>query len=329
MIGRLCAVVVLCGLLCAGGCGIEEINRAAVRTSLSGERDRQLALETLGRLPEEAQDYKIGPSDVLEVGVFQWELSEETKTLAVRVSQEGTVSLPLVGDLYVAGKTVHEVRVMIEDALKDGDLILNPRVSVVITEFRSKRVAVVGAVRDPGVYTLRQNVTRLLDIVSLAGGLSDTAGQYLHVVRTREGGQEKQVITVDLYDLLELGDLTLNVVVTNGDVVSVPVAPKFFVYGYVAKPGAYDLKRNTTALEAVATAGGLQSPVAAPSACVLRRNGEEISVDLTEIAGGDAPDIYLQANDVLDVRSTFLRKTALVLWEGVQSLFHVGYSLNR
>jgi len=329
MIGRLCAAAVFCGLLCAGGCGIETVNQAAVRASLSGAGDRQLALETLARLPEEAQDYKIGPSDVLEVGVFQWELSEETKTLAVRVSEEGTISLPLIGDLNVAGKTVQDVRGMIEDALREGDLILNPRVSVVITEFRSKRVAVVGAVRDPGVYTLRQNVTRLLDIVSLAGGLSDTAGQQLHVVRTREGGQEKQVITVDLYDLLELGDLTLNVVVAHGDVISVPVAPKFFVYGYVAKPGAYDLKRNTTVLEAVATAGGLQSPVAAPSACVLRRNGGEIPVDLAEIAGGDEPDIYLQAHDVLDVRSTFLRKTFLVIWEGVRSVFHVGYTLNR
>ena len=319
--------------LLVGGCGsgARRVDEAALRASLSTPLDRQLALQTLVRLPEGSVDYRIGPSDVLEIGVFQWELSEETKTLAVRVSQEGTISLPLVGDLSVKGKTVREVRMMIEKVLRDGDFIKNPRVSVVIREFRSKRVAVVGAAKDPGVYTLRENVTRLLDILSLAGGVMSTAGQQLHVVRTQEvnGRAEKQVITVDLHDLLVLGDLTLNVVLADGDMVNIPTAPKFFIYGYVNSPGAYDLNRRTTVLEAVATAGGLDRPMASATYCILRRNNEEIPIDLVDIADGDEPNYYLQANDVLEVRQTFLRKAGLLLWEGIRSILHVGYSLNK
>jgi len=322
-----CLAAVVAG--CASG-SARRVDEAAIRASLSTARDRKMALETLAHLPEQSVDYRIGASDVLEVGVFQWELSEETKTLAVRVSQEGTVSLPLVGDLKVTGKTVREVRMMIEEALRRGDFIKNPRVSVVIKEFRSKRIAVVGAVKDPGVYTLRTNVTRLLDILSLAGGLAETAGQHLYVVRSKgtKQGKQKQIMTIDLYDLLTVGDLTLNVVLTDGDVVNVPVAPKFFVHGYVTNPGAYDLKRRTTVLEAIAMAGGLDRPSASPGACVLRRQNREIKIDLVKIADRKAPNYYLRADDVIEVRQTTGRKIVLVLWEGLKSIFHIGVSVN-
>lgn len=322
----------VCLILLVAGCGgLQKLDEAAMRASVSSARDRQLALETLVRLPEQAVDYRIGASDVLEVGIFQWELSEETKTLAVRVSQEGVVSLPLIGDLTVKGKTVREVRVTIEKLLQDGDFIKNPRVSVVIKEFRSKRIAVVGAVKDPGVYTIRENVTRLLDMLSLAGGVAETAGQQLYIVRTRgvNGKKEKEVITVDLHDLLVMGDLTLNAVLADGDVVNVPMAQKFFVYGYVNKPGAYDLKRRTTVLEAIALAGGLARPMASPSYCVLRRGDREMAIDLGSIADGNEPNYYLQPDDTIEVRSTFLRRVCLALWDGVRSIVHVGYTLNN
>jgi polysaccharide export outer membrane protein len=316
-------------LVLVGCAGTREVNEAAL--SLSTDRDRQLALETLDRLPEEPQDYRIGPSDVLEVGVFQWEMAEQTKTLSVRVSEEGIISLPLIGDLNVKGKTVREVRVMIEKALQQGAYIKDPRVSVVIQEFRSKRISIIGAVKDPGTYTLRQNQTRLLDMLSLCGGLSETAGQHLHVATTRGAApkKERSLITVDLHELLVRGDLALNMVLQDGDVISVPLAQKFFVYGYVQRPGAFDLKRRTTVLEAIAMAGGLDSPMAAPGNCVLKRGDDEYVLDLTDIARAKAKDPFLKPNDIVDVRSTFFRKSFLVLWEGVRSIFHVGYTLNN
>jgi len=329
--------LVLCCLafLVAGCSGAEKVNQAAdraskERASLSSERDRELALGTLARLSEQAVDYRIGASDVLEVGVFQWELAEETKTLAVRVSQEGLISLPLVGDMNVKGKTVSQVRKGIEAGLRDGNFIKNPRVSVVIKEFRSKRIAVVGAVKDPGVYTIRQNVTRLLDILSLAGGVAETAGQRLQIVRTSSGDKgAKEVITVDLHELLKKGDLTFNVVLADCDVVNVPLAQQFFVYGFVQRPGAYDLKRRTTILEAIATAGGLQRPMASPTYCVLRRDNKEAEVDLVAIADGEEANWSLRPGDVIEVRSTVLRRVGLAMWQAVTSIVHVGWTVNN
>jgi polysaccharide export outer membrane protein len=326
---------VCCLAVLVAGCSgaqkkVENAANRANRASTSSDRDRQLALETLARLPEQKVDYRIGASDVLEVGVFEWELSSETKTLAVRVSQEGVVSLPLVGDLVVKGKTVRDVRVMIEKRLKDGKVIINPRVSVVIKEFRSKRIAVVGAVKDPGTYTIRQNVTRLLDILSLAGGVAETAGQRLQVVRTSSSGDgAKEVITVDLHELLKKGDLTFNVVLADGDVINVPLAQQFFVYGYVQRPGAYDLKRRTTVLEAIAISGGFDRPMASPSYCMLKRGKEEIDIDLVAIAEGEKPDYYLRPDDIVEVRCHPLRRVGLILWQGVTSIVHVGWSLNN
>ena len=325
-------VLLFCLALFVAGCsGAEKVDDAALRASVSTTQDRQLALETLAQLPDQAVDYRIGASDVLEIGVFQWELSEETKTLNVRVSQEGIISLPLIGDLKVKGKTVRDVRGAIEKTLKDGDFIKTPRVSVVIKEFRSKRIAVVGAVKDPGTYTIRENVTRLLDILSLAGGVAETAGQRLHVVRTASAGgkSEKKVITIDLQELLSKGDLTFNVVLADGDVVNVPLAEQFFVYGYVQKPGAYALKRRTTVLEAIATAGGLDRPMASPTYCVLRRANREVIVNLVAVADGDEPNYYLRSDDVIEVRSRFVRRLALTLWQGVTSIVHVGWTLNN
>ncbi len=331
MVTKRVALLVCCLAFFVAGCsGAQKVDQAATRASMSSARDRQLALETLARLPEQSVDYRIGASDVLEVGVFEWELSAETKTLAVRVSQEGVISLPLVGDLAVKGKTVRDVRVMIETGLKAGKVINNPRVSVVIKEFRSKRIAVVGAVKDPGVYTIRQNVTRLLDILSLAGGTAETAGQRLQVVRTAAGAEgAKEVITVDLHELLKKGDLTFNVVLADGDVVNVPLAQQFFVYGYVQRPGGYNLKRRTTILEAIATAGGLERPMASPSYCVLRRDNKEIVIDLVAVADGDEPNYYLRPDDVVEVRCRLLRRVGLGLWQAVTSIVHVGWTLNN
>jgi polysaccharide export outer membrane protein len=327
---RLAAVALCLAAVCAGcSSAARRVNEAAVRTSMSSQKDRQLALATLAQLPDEFVDYRIGPSDVLEIGVFQWELAEETKTLAVRVSQEGTISLPLIGDLEVKDKTVREVRRIIEAKLQAGDFIKNPRVSVVIREFRSKRIAVVGAVRDPGTYTLRTNVARLVDLLSLAGGLTESAGPFLNVIRTRNEEQDKQVITIDLIDLLEDGDLTLNVVLSDGDLVHVPVAPQFYVYGFVRTPGAYDLKRPTTVLEAIALAGGLVRPSASPGHTVLHRGDVDIPIDLTRIADGKAPNLFLHADDVIEVRQTALRRTGLLVWQTFTGLFHVGYTINN
>ncbi len=345
--------VVLLGMTVLWGCASSEpivLSEPMVTSPVSytDELSRRLATGTFQRLPELYEDYNVGAEDVLEVSIFEWELREETKSVEIRVSETGLMGLPVIGDMNVMNQTVEEIKAKIEKRLKDWQIIPNPRVSVVVKQFRSKRVAVVGAVRDPGTYTIRRNVTTLLDILSLAGGPDARAGQVAYVIRDIRpemssnagaapadrgavteglpfdlGG--KEVISIDLYELLELGDLSLNVLVGDGDVVNVPEAKRFHVIGFARDPGSFALKKPTTVLEGVAMARGFQEVEASKRDCVVKRktpDGEYIiPVDLVAVAQGKAPNFYLQPDDIIYVRQTTLRRTLLYTYDIVTKMF--------
>lgn len=321
-----------------------EVNKAAIahRISYTDENSRALARKSLSLAVDRRSDYRVGPEDVLEISIFEWELKDETRTVDVRLAETGVISLPVVGEIQIGGLTVGQVRSLLEKRLVEDEILRNPRVSVVVKEFRSKRVAVVGAVHEPGVYTLRQNVTTLLSVLTLAGGVTARAGQVLYVIRTPAEepataqwsvAPEREVIAVDLYELLEQGRVDLNVVLQNGDVINVPEAKKFYVVGFVRRPDGFPLTRPTTVLEAIALAGGLQERQASPRRCLLKRHvghGEEevIPLDLVAISRGEKPNLYLTPNDVVDVRQTAAKKVFLEFLDVFRGVFNVGYNLN-
>lgn len=361
--GAVLCIAALCLAVCAImplGCGtanVELVNGAAAAhyVSSTDEASRLLAQSSRGLLSQRSEDYRVGPEDVLEVTIFEWELREETKTVEVRVAESGIISLPVLGDLPVRGLSVSQIRKIIEKQLVDGGFIREPRVSVIVQQFRSKRVAVVGAVVDPGVYTLRQNVTTLLDVLSLAGGISDRAGYTLYVVGAGEDMEysedttrpdpsgataaaadaptagEKQVITIDLHELLELGNLSLNAVLRDGDLVNVPEAKRFAVIGFVGDPGSFPLKKPTTVLEGIALAGGLKANEASLRSCVLRRRTATaetiLPLDLVAISEGVLPNLYLQPDDVVEVRQTLGKRVFLDVMDGARYIFNVGYTI--
>jgi protein involved in polysaccharide export with SLBB domain len=154
-------------------------------------------------------------------------------------------------------------------------------------------------------------------------------GESNEVTVVLESGPE--VIAVDTYELLELGRPDLNVMLRDGDVVNVPEAMSFYVVGFVEKPGGYPLTRPTTVLEGVALAGGLRERRASPRRCALKRyiaTGEIVRpLDLVAISRGEDPNIYLQPDDVIDVRQTPLRGAGLWFFDFVRAIFNVGYSI--
>jgi len=351
------AIVLPCGCSGSQGRQAESLDRpsTAVRSSYTDQASRILAEHTLVQISQQDEDYRLGPEDVIEINIFEWELSERTKTVLVRIAQTGVVSLPMIGDLQAGGKTVWQLKKEIEDRLREGGYIRRPQVSIIIKEFQSKKIAVVGAVRKPGVYVIERNVTTLLDVLSLAGGLSEEAGQMLYVIR-REAEEpsaaavtataqaataqpsnqpiKPTTITIDLHELMEQCNLSLNIVLHSGDIISVPQAERFFVYGHVNKPGAFNLSKPTTVLEAVALAQGVDYERGSPEYCVLKRHqqgGSEelIPIDLEAIRKGKKSNLYLQPNDIVDVRQTWLKGFGL----GIGKVFGgvgmgLGYSLN-
>src|SRR5256884_1866877 len=128
-------------------------------------------------LPPGSQDYRIGFDDVLDISVFEaQELNRE-----VRVSSAGEISLPLLESVHAAGLTPRELELVLEELLR-RTYMKDPHVSVFVREMQSHPVSVLGAVRKPGVFQVRGSKT-LLEILSLAEGLADDAGETAIIMR--------------------------------------------------------------------------------------------------------------------------------------------------
>jgi polysaccharide export outer membrane protein len=271
-----------------------------------------LALFIFGILPESllaqqeqqnlpVTDYKIGTKDLLEIKVF--ELPELNQT--VRVAEDGSISLSLLGKVDVAGLTAQELEQKLASIL-DQKYTKAAHVTVFIKEYQ--KVSVFGAVGKSGNYEL-VGPTTLLQIISLAGGLTPEAGNELFVFRLGKDGQ-KTKFTVNLKDLVG-GNQDLNVDLQPNDVVSIPIDQMLtvYVYGEVKTPGALQFRRSKrfTLLQAIAQAGGLTEWASKSKVTVKRTDKEtgkemQFFVNLKRIEAMKTPDIILDDGDVIIIR---------------------------
>jgi polysaccharide export outer membrane protein len=260
---------------------------------------------------QEARDvfvraYRVGPGDLLELKVFQVDELSQT----VRVSEDGSITLPLLGRIVVEGLTQEGV-VQKLTGLLQAKYVKNPQVTIFIKEYKNQQVAVIGAVEKAGSYELvgRKN---LLQIISMAGGFSDTAGNEIFILREGPDGVTSSV-AIDLKDLLVNGNQKLNIPIEPNDVINVPVDREIrvFVMGRVNKPGAIKskLSEGVTLFQAIADAGGLAEGAKESAITITRKDkaGKEqkIKVNLRDIIKGKKKDIVLQEGDVVYVPESF------------------------
>jgi polysaccharide biosynthesis/export protein len=217
------------------------------------------------------------------------------------------IVVPLVGELPVKGMTTGDVERELHK--RYAKYIRTPQVGVMITEYR-QRVSVMGAVQKPGVFELT-GPKSVIDMLALAGGVTERAGNQVHVYRQdNQGG--RQSIVIDLMLLAnsagvmadDKSGVALNSPLQAGDVVNVPQAGMFFVDGAVGKPGSYPLGRNYTLSQALATAGGVNPELADYGAISInRRHGpnkmETIAVNLDTVMAGTASDPQVLPDDVI------------------------------
>jgi len=256
--------------------------------------------------PLPSRDYVIGSEDLLEINVFEQPDLDRT----VRVSGDGTIRIPLVGVIPVAGLTVQEAEKKLRDLLEEKYLT-DPQVSVFVKEYGSKKVSVIGAVGKPGVYEMLGPRT-LMQVLSQAGGLTENAGAELYVLRAGEAGKEER-LPVRVGDLMANRMPGLNIAIEPGDVVSVPLDRMVYVYvdGAVKTPGRIEqlASRPITLLQAIAKAGGTTERADVKGVQVLRRNGdapqEVLEVNLKRVRAGRSPDILLLDGDIVVVAETF------------------------
>jgi polysaccharide export outer membrane protein len=231
-----------------------------------------------------AQEYTIGPGDILKITVW----GHEDLSKDYPVTLDGRVPFPLIGSVQAAGLTTSQLAARLRDLL-EKDYLVNPQVIVAVREYLSSKVHVMGEAEKPGLFYLT-GPTTLLEILSKAGGLSRTAGKDLVLVRT-EAGQAGAAPTSSTVLLrldvrkIQAGDVKENIFLQNGDMMFVPKASAFFVLGEVNKAGTFPLDKETSVLEAITLAGGFNGTAAPSGVKVLRRAAdgkqETISLDLS------------------------------------------------
>ena len=256
--------------------------------------------------PEYIVEYKIGAKDLLEISVFG--LNELNQT--VRVSEDGKITLPLVGEVAVDGLTKSELEKKLA-ALLEAKYLQNPQITIFIKEYQSKRVSVMGAVGKPGDYELLGRKT-LLQILSQAGGLTrDAAKEIIVMRRLQDGSNVSHHISID--ELILRGDPKFNILIEPNDIVNVPVdmIVAVYIFGQVKSPGALQVKKSNmpTLLQAIAQAGGFTDRAAKGSVLIKRKDAAgkeiEIKVNVKDILKGKKKDVPLEENDTVYVPESF------------------------
>lgn len=248
-------------------------------------------------------DYRLAPEDVVEITLYNIPESEAGVTqrrVEARVSQEGVLSLPLLGDVRAAGLTLAELEHLLR--ARYAQYLHQPQVGTYIKQFRGQRVTVIGEVRNPGILELTGPKT-IIDLLSLAGGIGDKAGSQVHLYRQGPDGRQSYVI--DLQALARNPGL-VNMPVQAGDVINVPQSGMFFVSGAVRRPGTYPLAQSYTLTQALTIAGDINGDLADYSEVAIyrRRDGSEadkILVNPQEIFAGQARDPLIAPDDMIVV----------------------------
>lgn len=252
------------------------------------------------------KEYVISPNNILVIDVYQ----EPDLSVTVRVSQDGSITYPLLGNLRAVGLNVRELEKLITDLLSE-DYIVNPQVSIFVKEYA--KISVLGQVRTPGSYELKGGLT-VIDAIALAGGFSDKAdAENVKLVRTKN--EVKQTIDINAKEIVDEGKKERDILLEPGDLIIVGEFSEASVFvsvlGQVRSPGRYNFKKGLTVIEAVALAGGLTNTAAANGTKVIRvqEDGKKktIPVPVGSILQGreKSRDILLEPNDTIVVPESF------------------------
>ncbi len=204
-------------------------------------------------LPTQAQaqsDYPLGAGDALRIQVFQ----NPDLTIETRVSENGSITYPLIGALELGGLSIAVAEKKIADALQKGGFIQKPQVNIVLIQIRGSQVAVLGQVNRPGRFPLETTNTRLSDMLAMAGGATAAGDDVVIVTGTRAGQAFRK--QVDFPAIFLDDKAQSNLVLQGGDNIYVSRAPVFYIYGEAQRPGAFRIERSMTLMQALAIGGG-------------------------------------------------------------------------
>ncbi len=271
---------------------------------------------------------KLGPEDLISILVY--DAPELTRT--IRIAADGTIRLPMLKEkIRVQGLFPSDIEVLLGEAFKREGLFVDPFVTVNVVDYHSRPISVGGAVRTPVIFQAVGKVT-LMDALNRAGGLladqsSGVTGSEIVVTRPNGASEPALVQRIPVKALYAGTDPELNIELVGDEQIRVPEVGKFVVTGNVTQPGAYpvlDPIEMNTVKSAVAQAKGL-AQYWATKGYIYRLDDKgathEIAIPLRDIMNRKAPDVTLQARDVLYVPDSSGRR---ITQESVNMLMGMG-----
>lgn len=274
-----------------------------------GQADTAQSQETV-----QAPQIAIGPGDMLSVQVFDTpELSMDT----VRVSQNGQVSLPVLGTVDVAGLNTDQAARRIESVLRTRGIMVDPHVIVSVVDYATQGATLLGEVRSPGVYPTFGG-RRLLDVIALAGGILPSAGK---IVTIAHRSNPQHPVDIPLVQNAQSLGSQQNPIILPGDTIVVAKAGIIYILGDVVKAGGYliDNNEHVSLMQVLTLAGGWQKDAALSKARLIREVPEghkELMLDLKQVVNGKQADVSVEDGDILYIPAS-LGKT--IAYEGMQA----------
>lgn len=235
-------------------------------------------------------DYVVGALDVLVITSYD----QDDLSGRFAVETDGTFTFPMLGRVNAGGMTLRQLENALRRRLVEDGFFRNPQITVAIDQYRSRKVYVLGEVRRPGIYPI-SGVMRLVEALALADSTLPTAGPEVVIIPASDDpspAAEDRAVRISLTDL-ENGDVTLNVLLNDGDTIMVPRAEEIYVFGEVRNPGAYPLRQEEmTVLQALSLAGGVTD------------RGATGRIDIVRIVDGEKMEIRAELTDVVEPGDT-------------------------
>jgi len=280
-------VAVIAGGVAPLGAVAQDLARTADPVKL----EAAAASTALPAADDAAAVLQLGPGDTVNIQVFgRPELSTTTY-----VSDDGTIPVPLAGAVQVAGLSPAAASQRVATALRDGQFLVNPQVTIILNQLRSQQVSVLGEVKSPSRFPVDSKLT-VFDLLAQAGGVTENGSDLIYLLRPDKDGHVTRY-PIDLKGLAD-GKRSIPVLtLRGGDVVYVPRASQFYIMGEVQSPNMYRLEPGMTVLQAISRGGGITQRGSDSRIEIKRRNADgvyqTISASLMD---------QLQADDVVRVK---------------------------
>ena len=238
-------------------------------------------------LADEA-NYVLGPGDMLKITVY----NNPDLTLETRLTETGTTSFPLLGEVGLGGMTTSAAEKKLSNLLESGGFVKQAQINILVLQFQSKMVSILGSVFKPGRYPLDRSMN-LTEVLALAGGVPADGSDIITVI----GNSGK--IEFDLSKIVKKGDGSQNINLVGGEIIYVPRAPMFYIYGEAQRPGSYRIERDMTVMQALAMGGGPTARGTQRGVQLHRRN----AIGVVEVLSPTLSDLVKQ-NDVLFIKES-------------------------